>query len=299
MKKNKEKPAGNFEEIEGRSSPFFRKKDLPQSLPFDKQSFIIPSEFISDHMRKHRYPKGPELGWYLAGSIEGLERPIFSIEDKIEIPFKIEDIRTAYYIKKEIGYGRVIKTKHSAVYLLQHSIGLKNIIELIKESTVFQTDLYKPFGFPVASGTSLNLLNNYWLAGFADRNGKFNIELKSESDIQMCRLEFLIRHKTEGRADASLEILRRIKQNLGGELTTPSCEGQLSHSETTVYLYNSTNMKTAYKIIKYFDNYNLINPKKYRQYFQWRKAYRMIQRKEHLTSKGLIKLEKLQKSLRD
>jgi hypothetical protein len=41
----------------------------------------------------------------------------------------------------------------------------------------------------------------------------------------------------------------------------------------------------------YFDIYHLLNASKWINYIKWRKAYRIIQRKEHLTVDGLISLK--------
>jgi hypothetical protein len=63
-------------------------------------------------------------------------------------------------------------------------------------------------------------------------------------------------------------------------------------------LYNSINFQSAKLIVDYFDNFNL-NTSKYINYLKWRKVYRIVQRKEHLTIKGITKIRKIQKNLRD
>ena len=50
------------------------------------------------------------------------------------------------------------------------------------------------------------------------------------------------------------------------------------------------------KIIEYFDKFNL-NSIKNLAFFKWIKAYRIVQRKEHLTEKGLSKIKFLGKSI--
>jgi hypothetical protein len=66
-----------------------------------------------------------------------------------------------------------------------------------------------------------------------------------------------------------------------------------------MYSYSSTNFKIAYNIANYFDKYHLLNASKWINFIKWRKAYRIIQRKEHLTLEGLAKIRKLQENLRD
>jgi hypothetical protein len=66
-----------------------------------------------------------------------------------------------------------------------------------------------------------------------------------------------------------------------------------------MFSYSSTSFKVAYNVANYFDNYHLLNASKWINYIKWRKAYRIIQRKEHLTVNGLAKIRKLQENLRD
>jgi hypothetical protein len=66
-----------------------------------------------------------------------------------------------------------------------------------------------------------------------------------------------------------------------------------------MFSYSSTNFKVAYNVANYFDIYHLLNASKWINYIKWRKAYRRIQRKEHLTLDGLAKIRKLQENLRD
>lgn len=66
-----------------------------------------------------------------------------------------------------------------------------------------------------------------------------------------------------------------------------------------MFSYSSTNFKVAYNVANYFDIYHLLNASKWINYIKWRKAYRIIQRKEHLTLDGLAKIRKLQENLRD
>ena len=81
-----------------------------------------------------------------------------------------------------------------------------------------------------------------------------------------------------------------IKEELGGNLNY--------FKKPEIYCYNTTSFKRAFNIIRYFDNYHL-NSSKYLQFIKWRKAYRIIQAKEHLTEKGFNKIVNLKKTLRD
>ena len=86
------------------------------------------------------------------------------------------------------------------------------------------------------------------------------------------------------------ELLYLVKNALGGHVYK---------FKDNIYSYSSTNFKVAYNVANYFDNYHLLNASKYINYIKWRKAYRIIQRKEHLDLNGVIKIRKLQENLRD
>jgi hypothetical protein len=86
------------------------------------------------------------------------------------------------------------------------------------------------------------------------------------------------------------ELLNIIKIFLGGNVYL---------FNNTIFSYSSINFKVAYNVATYFDKFHLLNASKWLSYIKWRKAYRIIQRKEHLTLKGIIKIRKLQENLRD
>jgi hypothetical protein len=92
-------------------------------------NLIQENDHISDHLIKHNKPKtDEEFGYYLAGLIEN---DGYFGDHRFEIAFKKEDTFLAYYIKKRIGYGSVLKNKNSVRYVLRHSEGLKRVLELV------------------------------------------------------------------------------------------------------------------------------------------------------------------------
>jgi hypothetical protein len=224
---------------------------------------------ISDHIENKKPITEAEWGNYLAGLIEGNG----SIsEEKIEIRLDELDVSLAYYIKKRIGYGKVIKKSNGVIYELKHLEGLKKVLELIKGKLILGDWEKKS-----------NILNNHWLAGFGDTNGRFKIlieETKGQlgQKKESIKLEWEIKQKEK-------EYLEEIKKAIGGEIKKNE-EG---------YIYKVTTWKRVKKIIDYFDKYSL-NSSKYVSYFKWRKVYRIIYRKEHLTEKGWKKIERINKN---
>jgi len=261
----------------------------------DKNNNLIQgNDHISDHLIKHNKPRtDEEFSYYLAGLIEG--DGYFS-DHRFEINFNKEDIFLAYYIKKRIGYGSVLnlKNKNSVKYVLRHSEGLKRVLDLVNGKfltykKINQILIHKydsKFNLTILPPAKFFLNSNHWLAGFSDANCSFIITLtnsKFHVTGLSLRLELKIKQKTS-------ELLELIKNTLGGNIYYLESE--------QIFYYNSTNFKSAKLIVDYFDNFHL-NSSKYINYLKWRKVYRIVQRKEHLTIKGIEKIRQIQKNLRD
>ncbi len=257
-------------------------------------NLIQGNDNISDHLIKHNKPKtDEEFGYYLAGLIEG---DGYFGDHRFEITFNKEDTFLAYYIKKRIGYGSVLslKSKNYIKYVLRHSEGLKRVLGLVngkfltdKKINQILTHKYdSKFGLTILPPAKFYLNSNHWLTGFSDANGSFVINLENSkshvTDLSL-RLEFKIKQNTS-------ELLELIKNIFGGNILYLESE--------QIFYYNSTNLKSAKLIVDYFDNFHL-NSSKYINYLKWRKVYRIVQRKEYLTIKGIEKIRKIQKNLRD
>jgi hypothetical protein len=260
---------------------------------FNFEDQLISDDFIiSDHLNKENKPKNDkELGYYLAGLIEGVG---YIGDCRIEIAFHKNDISTAYYIKKRIKYGRVLKGKNSVRYILDHSVGLEKLVTLINGKLLGQPKIDQliinkyddKYNIAILPKANFDLLSNHWLAGFSDGEGSFDISIVinkiNKKDIKI-NLPFRIKHNYP-------ELPNLIAKALGGNIYK---------NHDNIYSYSSLNFKHAYNIANYFDKFHLLNASKFINYLKWRKAYRIIQRNEHLTLEGLTKIQKLQKNLRD
>lgn len=258
------------------------------------QELISTDLYISDHLIKHEKPQNDEeFGYYLAGLIEG---DGYFGDHRFEIAFNEKDTFLAYFIKKQIGYGSVLKlkNKHSVRYVLRHSEGLKRVLTLVngKFLTHYKIDQLlnhqydSKFNIPILPPAQFDLNSNHWLCGFTDADGSFVITLaesKTHKTGLSLRLEFKIKQKFK-------DVLESIQTILGGHIYYLESE--------QLYYYNSTQFKSAKLIINYFDLYQL-NSSKHVHYLKWRKVYKIVQRKEHLTLEGIEQIKKLQKNLRD
>ncbi len=243
---------------------------------------------VSDHVPKHLKPLNNEqLGYYLAGLIDGDGH--FSKAQQLIIVFSSPDAFLAYYLKKRLGYGNVRKVKDKNVYLLivSNKQGMLNVINLIngklRTEHRFNQLINNVLSHAKFTDQNLNFtidssknFYNHWLAGFSDGNASFQIKIikGTTSNKSEIRLNFQLDQK-------SSLLLNMIKEYLGGNI------GYRKSQDT--YYYGSTSFGSAKRVIEYFDQYHL-QSKKHISYIRWRKVYRLIQDKKHLTDKGLYKI---------
>jgi len=261
-----------------------------------RNEIVVNSEnikYISDHVPKHSKPiNNVQLGHYLAGLIDGDGH--FSSAQQLVIVFNNPDAFLAYYLKEKLGFGNIRKISNKNAYLLivSNKEGILRVLNLInnklrtknKFDQVIKNILnHKSYSeIKESIDFTLNLtddLNNYWLAGFSDADASFQIKIikrinKKNKEI---RLNYQIDQKNN-------DILVLIKNYIGGNI------GYRKSQNT--YYYGSTSFGSAKNVINYFDKFNL-QSKKHISYLRWRKVYRLIQNREHLTEKGINKIIKL------
>ena len=231
-----------------------------------------------------------QLGHYLAGLIDGDGH--FSKAQQLVIVFSSPDAFLAYYLKEKLGNCNVKKVKDKNAYLLivSKKEGILNVLNLIngklRSENIFNQVVNNVLSHTKYADQKINFtmdwsenFYNHWLAGFSDADASFQIKIiKSITrDKPEIRLNFQIDQKSD-------LLLNMIKEYLGGNI------GYRKSQDT--YYYGSTNFGSAKKVIEYFDQYHL-QSRKHISYLRWRKVYRLIQDKEHLTDKGLSKILKI------
>ena len=252
---------------------------------------------ISIHVPTHKKPANDiHLGHYLAGLIDGDGH--FSSKQQLVIAFNSLDTSLAYYLKKEIGYGSVhkvkVKNKNSVILVIAAIKGMEKVINLVNgklrsnnklnqiSKNILSHIKFKNFSYI----TTLNLntnndLHNLWLAGFSDADSSFQIKRIYRNKRSEVRLNFHIDQKEN-------DLLVLIKGFLGGNI------GYRNKQNT--YYYGSTSFGSAKKVISYFDKYHLLSSK-HVNYLKWRKAYIIIQNKDHLSKDGIDKITKLKNTM--
>jgi len=248
---------------------------------------------VSVHVPKYLKPTSDnQFGHYLAGLIDGDGH--FSSKQQLVIVFHSLDVSLAYYIKKRLGFGSVKKVKDKNAFLLVISIrkGLEKVINLIngkiRTENKFNQITNNILNHYVELKKTINLklntnndFKNHWLAGFSDADGSFQIKVINRSNKVEVRLNFQIDQKKD-------IILLLIKDFLGGNI------GYRKSQDT--YYYGSTSFGSAKNVINYFDYFHLLSSK-HVNYLKWRKAYLIIQNKDHLNKDGLEKIIKLKSTM--
>lgn len=250
---------------------------------------------ISIHVPSHLKPiNDTQLGHYLAGLIDGDGH--FSSKQQLVIAFNSSDSCLAYYLKNQIGYGSVqkVKNKNAVILVVAAVNGMEKVLNLINgklrtydklnqiKNNILSHIKFKDFNNLInISLNSSNDLNNLWLAGFSDADASFQIKLINRNNHTEVRLNFQIDQKKK-------DLLVLIKNSLGGNI------GYRTNQDT--YYYGSTSFGSAIKVIDYFDKHHLMSTK-YINYLKWRKAYIIVQNKDHLSLQGLDKITKIKNTM--
>jgi hypothetical protein len=123
-------------------------------------------------------------------------------------------------------------------------------------------------------------LHPLFLTGFADAESCFYIKIsrsKNSSTGWIIQPNFqIILHQKD------LALLELIRSSLGGV-------GNIYQNGKDTILYRVSSVKDLRVIIDHFDKYPLIT-QKLADYLLFKKAYELINRKEHLTIEGLHKI---------
>lgn len=136
-------------------------------------------------------------------------------------------------------------------------------------------------------GPEPSSLNPWFITGFTDAEGCFSISLYKDSTRSLgwrVGAEFLI-----GLHERDVGLLRAIQANLDGM-------GRIGKFAKDAYALRVNTISQMVKIIHHFDKYPLIS-QKHADYLLWREVIMMMQKKEHLTQKGLLTIVSLRASL--
>src|ERR1700753_217812 len=216
-------------------------------------------KFISKHVPRHLKPVSEsQFGHYLAGLIDGYGH--FNSKQLV-IVFHSLDASLAYFIKEKLNFGSVkkVKTPNAIILVISSIKGLEKVINLINgkirtvnifnqiNNYILNNKYFVEFDQKIQFKLNLDKdLKNYWLAGFTDANGSFQIKILNRMNKIEVRLNLQIDQKKD-------DILLLIKDFFGGNIG-------YNQSQDTYY-YGSTSFGTAKKFINYFDYFHLLSSK--------------------------------------
>lgn len=266
---------------------------------FDEYSSLIPQ-----HKKKINLNF---LEWFI-GFTEGDGSFIVS-KDKVyfDITQNLQDIQVLYYIKKELGFGKVMirSEKHRNVGVFYVS-SKENFTRLI---TIFNGNLstnYKKEQFRVWLDTynkqySMNILfkdrlvkpslSTGWISGFSDAESSFTGRVKNCWSSKLRRAPHLT-FQISQKEFYIIKVLRDIfLSKEGSDLKNinydKSWDGWVFHCSSF----------TKLKVIRnYFSRYKL-RTRKSLAFKKWCKIHDMVLNKEDLTLEGLNKIDLLTKDI--
>jgi hypothetical protein len=188
-------------------------------------------KILSIHHPKFKKPSSFfDFGSYLAGLIEGHSH---FHNNQLTIILHINNISLAYFLKSFIKFGYIRRTHTTIYYIISKKEGILKILNLINGNirthlkwNEINNNISYPFHLlPLDTST---LLINWWLAGFIDANGNFEIiNNDAQSKIKL----------NQRITSNSLDILNIIKIEFGGYI----------HSDNESFYYQSVNLNVAAK----------------------------------------------------
>ncbi len=135
---------------------------------------------------------------------------------------------------------------------------------------------------------NINPKDGYYIAGFADGEGSFNVSLKKRNDyVGKWKITASFNISQKDRV-----ILSWIKKNLG-------C-GTLRERKDGVVYYEVTNVTSLKeRVVPFFKKFNFISSKKKQNFSIFKKIVDQMFEKDHLTKDGFEEILKLREILNE
>lgn len=221
------------------------------------------------------------------------------------------DAQILFYIKKELGFGSVrVQDKNNKThhFRVRDQKGILKLIHIFNGNllTERKNNQFKLWleAFNKAYKMDIQLiqndnnptLDNAWLSGFSDSEGCFTVSvIKRSESYNQVQVRYILSQKNE------LELMTKIAALFDGKVTYP-CRAQPDNNSPGPQApgnlksydgYNMTvNLSKLRKVISYFNIYSL-KTKKYIDYFNWLKVYKLVVNKDHFNEDGLNRVKDL------
>ena len=130
--------------------------------------------------------------------------------------------------------------------------------------------------------------HGYYIAGFADGEGSFNVSIKSRKD-----------YKKKWKLTASFNVSQKERHILAFIKKTLGC-GTLRERKDGIVYYEVTNIASLHNVIlPFFKRFPILSQKKNKNFHIFAQIVKKMYKKEHLTPEGFIEIVTLRESLND
>lgn len=283
---------------------FFNSKILKSSKSFD---FSIFYSKYKEYYPCSEQPNSLFLEWFI-GFSEG--EGSFIKAKRGDLSFVITqsslDIEVLNYIKKNLGFGKVIKQsvkQNTHRFIVQDINNIYLICLIFNGNMVFPTRKARFLTFLSYLNERL-IKNNFntitpidtcviptlkdgWLSGITDGEGSFTCSLLSNSSAFKYR--FILTQKWEANKYVLEHLLKIFNKYL--------IEGSVvSHHADNVWELRINGLKNCKGLFIYFDSYSLRSKKKY-SYLKWKDIYIRLANKDHLNKETRLELICLAKQI--
>jgi hypothetical protein len=265
------------------------------------------------------------LGYYIAGLLEGygnINIPALGntsldriLNPRIVFTADKHNLHLYAYIQHRLGdKGRFQLVNGNTIrYIIGDIEGIKSLINLIHNKLRTPKNITfnklieffnNKYSISIESSTldTSNILNNYWLSGFTEADGSFQIKIveskpKSEtrkrSVSENISLRFRLDQRLEDKPTSStmLSIMEEIAKSLCSNLN----KYKTNKGDETLCI-TVTAIDKLKTVVDYFSKYPLLGTK-YLDYIDWRKAYFLILSKDHLTEAGRLRIRLIKSNM--
>ncbi len=206
-----------------------------------------------------------------------------------------KDLKILYKIKAILGFGQVLKytqnNKSYGRYIVQDQLNCKRLVyifngNLVLEKTNFRFQFWlKTLNIQPLEKKGTLHLDNAWLSGFIDAEGCFSAKLRKDSDYKLnFRIErkFIINQKGELPIFSILKTLFKSNAKIQ----------KIIKNNSTYYKLELQSMQSTQLLLNYLEKFPCKGEKNI-TVIRYRRINSYMERKEHLTKKGLEKIRRL------
>jgi len=277
---------------------------LKKGKSFDFKLFY--SKFSEDYPNV-KQPSSKFLEW-LIGFSEG--EGSFILAKRGDLSFVITqstiDVKSLYYIKDNLGFGKVIKQsvkQNTHRFIIQDIKNIYLICLLFNGNMVFPTRKARFLTFlssfnekllkkNIATIAPLDVciipsLKDGWLSGITDGEGSFTCSLLSKGPSY--RFRYILTQKWNAN--------KYVLNHLSAIFYEYRVKGAVvPHSASDVWELRVNGVKNCKGLFTYFDEYSLITKKK-DSYIVWKLFHSRLVNKDHLEHSSRLELKELAKQI--